>query len=75
MVALRDERRKRHLTQAELAKAVGMTTATISRYETGKRRISIKAAKVIAPILGIKWIRLIEEDTGPTEEVMENENC
>jgi len=74
MVALRDERRKQHLTQAALAKAVGMTTATISRYETGKRRISIKAAKVIAPILGIKWISLIEEDPGPAEEVMVNEN-
>lgn len=63
MSGLRDARRKRKLTQAALAEAANLTTATISRYETGKRRVSVKAAKALGEVLGVHWYDLIEDDS------------
>ena len=67
MSCLREARRKRNLTQAELAEAAKLTTATISRYETGRRRVSIKAAKVLGEVLGVNWYDLVEDDGDPGE--------
>ena len=63
MSCLREARRKHNLTQAELAEAAKLTTATISRYETGKRRVSIKAAKVLGEVLEVNWYDLVEDDS------------
>ena len=71
MTCLREARRKRNLTQAELAEAAKLTTATISRYETGRRRVSIKAAKVLGEVLGVHWYDLVEDD-GDSGEGGEN---
>ena len=45
-------------TQEELAALLGTTKATISRYESGKREVSIDTAQQIADALGISWFEL-----------------
>jgi DNA-binding transcriptional regulator YiaG len=44
---LRTLRERLHLTQAELAAWMGTTTASISRWESGDRRISELASRYL----------------------------
>lgn len=53
-------RRKKKLTISELAELVGISGATICRYEKGERRMSVDIAKKIAEVLGVKWWRLYD---------------
>ena len=53
-------RKKKKLRLKDLAVAVGTTEATLSRYETGQRRMPIEMAKKIAPVLNVAWWRLYE---------------
>lgn len=48
------------MTIAELAHAVGLTPATISRYENGQRTPDVETAKSIAEVLGVPWYQLID---------------
>lgn len=57
---LRDLRKEKRLSQKDVALATGLTIATISRYETGKREMSIENAKKIANVLGIAWTALFD---------------
>jgi transcriptional regulator with XRE-family HTH domain len=41
------------MTQAELAEAVGVTQATLSHYETGKRDVSVATLLRIAEALDV----------------------
>ena len=52
---LKDIRIKRNLSQDQLAKIAGVTRASISRYENGKRNISIETAKKIATAINVDW--------------------
>ncbi len=45
-------RKKKRMTQAELAIAVGVTQPSISDYESGKKRPTIDTAKKLARALG-----------------------
>jgi len=38
---LRDLRRKRHLTQVEVAEALGRLQSYVSKYESGERRLDV----------------------------------
>jgi transcriptional regulator with XRE-family HTH domain len=52
---LREHRERNGLSQAELAKAVGVRQATISDLETGKsRRIELDLLEKLAKVLGVK---------------------
>ena len=51
-------RLKAGMTQAELARKLGIRQNMISDYERGKRRISRSMAKRLAGFLGIKVERL-----------------
>lgn len=42
------------LTQNEVAKEIGVPQPTFSRYESGKRRITIDVAKRLIPVLKIE---------------------
>ena len=55
-------RQFRHLTQEELADAVGCSTATIGHIETGERRLSDKWAHPIAKALSTSPGYLIDHD-------------
>lgn len=59
-VYLKEIRKKRNLTVAELAERVGTTEASISRYETGSRKLSVEMAKKIADVLKVKWWKLYD---------------
>lgn len=62
MVKLRFQRRKKGLTQAELAKAVGVTTNYISLIEKGKKTPSVKTIQKIALALDVPASSLLEND-------------
>lgn len=52
----------RHMTQEELAEAVGSSTATIGHIETGERRLSDKWAHPIAKVLNTSAGYLLDHD-------------
>ena len=62
MENLRKTRLAKKLSQKELADELGVTTATISRYESGERKLPVETAKRIAEILGVDWYTLFDEE-------------
>ena len=67
------QRRAAGLTQAELAEKVGVQPETISRLETGKRRVSLEMLGLISESLSLELyelFRLPERDT-PKDEAMD----
>lgn len=55
----------RELTQAQLAKKVGVRLTCITRLENGKSQLSVKLLRRIAAALGARLdVRLIEDDAG-----------
>lgn len=57
--AVRNTRMARGITQDELAQALGVDRVTISRYEGGKRAISIPTLLDVSAYLGIPVTRLL----------------
>lgn len=51
---LRFARREHLFSQKELAKRVGVSPSTVCKYEKGDKHPSIKIAKKIEKILGVK---------------------
>ena len=51
-------RRKRKLTISDLAELVGVSGASICRYEKGERKLSVEMAKKIAEVLKVSWWKL-----------------
>ena len=62
MENLRKARLAKKLSQKELADELGVTTATISRYESGERKLPVDTAKRIAEILEVDWYTLFDEE-------------
>ena len=62
MENLRKARLAKKLSQKELADELGVTTATISRYESGERKLPVETAKRIAEILGVDWYTPFDEE-------------
>lgn len=52
-------RKKKNLSQAEFAKAVGFSTSYISMLEGGKREISLSAVETIARKLKIPALTIL----------------
>lgn len=48
------------MTQNELGMETGLTHTSISRYESGKRNISVETAKKLAEVLGVEWTVIFE---------------
>jgi transcriptional regulator with XRE-family HTH domain len=60
---LKEYRERKGLSQAQLAKAVGVRQATISDLETGKsRRIELDVLDKLARVLGVKPAALLVAD-------------
>jgi transcriptional regulator with XRE-family HTH domain len=57
---LRAARESRGFSQKELAEAAGITATTISRYETGKRKLTVETAQQLAVVLDMDWVCLFE---------------
>ena len=67
MNGLRAIRRKQMLSQRELAEATGLTAASISRYETGGRKLSVDIAKRLSVALNTNWTALFDEQVSSKE--------
>lgn len=57
-----DLRKSKGLTQEELAKIVGISQNSISRFETGESIPKPVIAKKIAKILCFEWWKLYEDN-------------
>lgn len=62
MVWLKAMRERKNLSQGDVSEAVGITQASYSNIENGKRTPSVPVAKKIAAVLGFDWTRFYEED-------------
>jgi len=60
MNPLRLAREQRGISQRDLGKAMGVSAATISRYETGERKLTVEAARRIASVLDEDWVNLFD---------------
>jgi len=48
-------RRKKNMSQCELANKIGLSQKAISAIETGRRRPSVDTAQAIGSVLEIDW--------------------
>lgn len=70
---MKTEREKHGISQSKLAKRIGVSRATISRYESGDRtKIAAPIVSAIADALGIDYITLIESCSDIDFEFPEN---
>jgi len=58
-------------TQAQIAKAAGITQQMYSAIELGKRRPSVEVAKKIASVMGFNWTRFFEDEDELTKTCTE----
>jgi transcriptional regulator with XRE-family HTH domain len=61
MTAIRRYRKRLGLTQEEFAAALGMSQASISRFETGERKPDVDDLIAIAKFFGCKVDDLIDK--------------
>ena len=59
---LKIQRKKKRLTQQQLAELVGVDRTLISKIECGAATPSVATAKKIAAVLGFNWTRFYEDD-------------
>lgn len=62
MIKLGQIRKASKISQAELGARLGIPQTTLSSYETMRRDMPVRAAKIIAKELGVDWKNLYEED-------------
>jgi len=66
---LREERKKRGLTQKELGDRCGFETSIISRYESGSREPGSKALTKLSETLGISVDYLMGLSNNPNSQI------
>ena len=54
-------RKLKGMTQADLCRATGISPQLLSMIENGTRNLTIESAKMIAPVLGVKWYELYDK--------------
>jgi transcriptional regulator with XRE-family HTH domain len=64
-------RRERGLSQAALAKAIGISYQQLAKYESGRNRISSSALQAIARALGASPSQLLGSESGPQDQLFE----
>lgn len=60
-MTIRDARLAKKMTQSELAKAIGVDSAMISRYENGQTRPPAKNLILMAPVLSVPVDELLQD--------------
>lgn len=58
---LRELRKQRKLTQDQLARAMGVKQAFVSKYETGERRLDFLDLVAICDVMGISMVKFVEK--------------
>jgi transcriptional regulator with XRE-family HTH domain len=56
---LRDARKKKGLTQAEVGNAIGRDQSTVSKYEAGSARVDVDVAPAYAEVLGVSIVDVL----------------
>ncbi len=59
-MTLKELRKNKGLTQAELAKRLGFTSSAVTQYESGVRTPDVHTIKKIAEILGVSIETVVE---------------
>ena len=59
---LKIKRKKKLLTQQQLAELVGVDRTLISKIECGAATPSVATAKKIAAVLGIDWVKFFDDE-------------
>jgi transcriptional regulator with XRE-family HTH domain len=59
LLKIKEIRKEKGISSAELARAVKITPVSMSRYENGKRKLTIAKAAEIAAALGVTVDELI----------------
>ena len=57
---LKEVRKSKGFSQLKMAMDLNTTQNTISRYETGERKLTVEAAKRIANVLDEDWVNLFD---------------
>lgn len=60
-MSIKGWRKRKGITQQELAEIIGTTPASISRYENGERKLDLETAAKIAKALGCTVDDLVRE--------------
>lgn len=61
MNTLRKIRKSMGMTQDKVEKLTGIDASTLSMYENGKKIPTVKNAKILAEIYGVRWTSFFEE--------------
>ena len=70
--AIRQTRESRNLTQAELAESIGVSSKTVSKWETGKGLPDITLLQPLAQALGISVMELLSGQTVQNRNISAN---
>lgn len=70
-IAVCEYRYRNGMTQAALAKKLGVTQAMVSKYESGEYNISLKAAYFLFDKLGMTFNCTIDDNSNPSLEDVE----
>ena len=60
---LRDLRRKRRLTQAEMGRALGVSSSYVNLLENNQRSLSVSMLMALADVYGVDWREFAKDDT------------
>lgn len=66
MVDIRTLRQQKNLSQADLARASGVSRQLLCMIENGHRSASVQVAQALAPVLGVDWPEFFPSKT-PSE--------
>ena len=70
--AIKQLREGRNLTQAELAEKIGVSSKTVSKWETGKGLPDISLLQPLAGALGVSVIELMNGEPGANRNISAN---
>src|SRR5882724_3974067 len=65
---IRQIRKSRHLTQADLASRIGVTQSDLSRMENGEYKVGLDTLFRILQVFELSMSRFFEESVSPAEE-------
>ena len=67
-LSLKDFRYDKRMTMTEVAKQSGLTLSLYSQMENGKKNVTVRAAKLLEPVFGVKWYEIIEAASNESED-------
>jgi len=69
---IKDMRKRKGMTQQELAELSGVSRNVIANLETGRNKPTYETAQAIASVLGCKWYKVFDEQKETSEQETSN---